>query len=154
MTEPLRSRAADDPAVPEPVHDPAAEPVQDPAAASVRDPATEPVQDLVPEPGRDPVLEPVVDFSRTAHRLRLVLTTIGTAAVVLWLVLGFVGDGLEPRLLAELLGLGLLLAFAVEVVVVGGAALRGMLRAGARGDRLASADVTLLPPQLTRRRRR
>jgi hypothetical protein len=116
----------------------------DPDATAAVDPADE----AVIEP------EPVVDFSRTARRLRLVLTTIASAAVVAWLVIGFAGDGVEPRLLAELLGLGLLLAFAVEVVVVGGAAVRGMLRAGERGDRLASADVALLPPQLTRRRRR
>ena len=50
-------------------------------------------------------------------------------------------------------GLALALLFVAEVVIVGGSALRGMLAAGERGDRLASSDVSLLPPQLTRRRR-
>jgi hypothetical protein len=40
----------------------------------------------------------------------------------------------------------------VEFVVVGGSALRGMLRAGERGERLASGDVMLLPPQVRRKR--
>jgi hypothetical protein len=96
----------------------------------------------------------VVDFHRTWRRLRVSLLSVGGLVVLGWLVLGAVGDGWSLRLLAELFGLGLFVSFAVEVVVVGGSAARGMLRAGERGDRLAGGDVSLLPPQLTRRRQR
>lgn len=96
----------------------------------------------------------IVDWRRTARRIRLVLTSLGVVVLGVWLAVGVFGEqGLRPRLLAELVGLALLLAFLAEVVVVGGAALRGMLRAGERGERLAGSDVSLLPPQLTRRRR-
>ena len=96
---------------------------------------------------------PVVDFPRTLRRLRRSLSLVGTLVALGWLIGGALGDGWSLRLLAELTGLGLLASFALEVVIVGGAAARGLLDAGARGDRLAAADVSLLPPQLTRRRR-
>ena len=97
---------------------------------------------------------PIVDWSRTARRLRAVLTTLGAVVVLTWLGLG-VGTGeLTLRALGELVGIGLLVAFVLEAVIVGGSALRGLLAAGARGDRLASGDVSLLPHQLTRRRGR
>lgn len=104
---------------------------------------------------RGPEVEaaPIVDWRRTARRLRGQLLAIAGLVVVGWFVLGLLGDGLTARLLAELTGLGVFLAFLAEVVVVGGSAVRGMLRAGERGERLASADVTLLPPQLRGRRR-
>ncbi len=95
----------------------------------------------------------VVDFPRTIRRLRVSLTAIGALVLIGWTVGGAIGDGWSLRLLAELFGLGLFAAFAVEVFVVGGSAARGMLQAGARGDRLAGDDVSILPPQLTRRRR-
>lgn len=101
-------------------------------------------------------LEPpsIVDWGRTARRIRLVLASLSVIVLGAWVALGvFGGSGFEPRLLGELVGLALLVAFLAEVVVVGGAAIRGMLRAGERGDRLAGSDVSLLPPQLTRRRR-
>lgn len=79
------------------------------------------------------------------------LGAIGAAIVVVWLVVGALRGGPTLRLLGELVGFGLLSAFVVEVVVVGGSALRGMLLAGERGDRLAGADVSLLPPQVSRR---
>lgn len=116
--------------------------------------------DGVVEPGDGSVppehLQPpsIVDWGRTARRIRLVLTSLGVLVLVAWLAIGVFGTvGFAPRLLGELLGLALLVAFLAEVVVVGGAAIRGMLRAGERGDRLAGSDVSLLPPQLTRRRR-
>ncbi len=96
---------------------------------------------------------PIVDWRRTAHRLRRVLVVIAAVVVAVWVGLGIAGDGFGLARLAELAGLGLLVAFVGEVVVVGGSAVRGMLTAGERGERLASADVSLLPPQLTRRRR-
>jgi hypothetical protein len=107
-------------------------------------------------PERDEVVErpSVVDFPRTIRRLRTSLTVVGSLVLLGWLAAGALGgQGWSLRLLAELIGMGLFASFAVEVVVVGGAAARGLLDAGERGDRLASADVSLLPPQLTRRRR-
>ena len=96
---------------------------------------------------------PLVDFRRTARRLAIAVGAIGVLVLATWVVL-VVTTGAPLRLLAELAGLGVLGAFAVEVVVVGGSALRGMLTAGERGERLASRDVALVPPQLLRRRGR
>jgi hypothetical protein len=93
----------------------------------------------------------LIDWARTARRLRQVLTGLGVVVLVAFGLLSFARAGVQLTLLAELVGLALLVAFAVEVVVVGGSALRGMLTAGARGERLASADVGLLPPQVLRR---
>jgi hypothetical protein len=112
---------------------------------------TEP--DATPPPGAD-ARPPVVDFPRTIRRLRTSLTVIAALVVLAWVAVGAVTGTWTVRTLAELAGFGLFAAFAVEVVVVGGAAARGLLTAGERGDRLASADVSLLPPQLLRRRRR
>lgn len=99
----------------------------------------------------DPPLAPVVDYAATWRRMRRTLAGIGILVVVAWLVRGALGGGLDLRTLAELLGFGLLLSFAAEVVVIGGSALRGMLAAGERGDRLSSPDVSLFPPQVGRR---
>jgi hypothetical protein len=95
----------------------------------------------------------IVDWHRTGRRLRRQLVVIAGLVVVAWLVLAVRAGGPSLRALAELVGLGVLLAVAAEIVVVGGAALRGLLAAGERGDRLASADVSLLPPQVSRRLR-
>ena len=99
-----------------------------------------------------PVTAPLLDFRRTARRLALALAIIGALVLVGWGVLA-VATGAPLRLLAELAGMGVLAAIAVEVVVVGGAAVRGMLTAGERGERLAAPDVSVIPPQLARRRR-
>lgn len=96
--------------------------------------------------------EPIVDFTRAARRLRVSAVVLGAGAVVGWITTGLVTDGLVLGDLGTWVGLALLGMFLVELVVVGGSALRGMLRAGDRGDRLAGGDVGLLPPQLTRRR--
>lgn len=98
-------------------------------------------------------LPPIVDFPVIWRRLRRSLTVIGAVVLIVWAVWGAVGDGWDVRILAELVGLGLLVSFAVEVVVVGGSAARGLLAAGERGDRLSSEGVSLLPPQVGRRRR-
>lgn len=95
----------------------------------------------------------IVDFRRTARRLRLGVAVVALSVVSVWGVLAAT-SGASPWVLAELAGLGLLILFVLEVVVVGGAALRGLLAAGDRGDRLAAGDVSLVPPQLTRRARR
>lgn len=72
-------------------------------------------------------------------------------AVVAWLVVGFASGGPDLSDLGGFVGIALGGMFVVELFVVGGAALRAMLRAGERGDRLARGDVGLLPPQLSRR---
>jgi hypothetical protein len=108
---------------------------------------------VVGAPSPSPTPSRVVDWSRTVRRLRRSLLTIAVLVLVTWLTLGAIEGALTARLLAELVGLGLLASFLVEVVVVGGGAVRGMLAAGERGDRLSGGDVSLLPPQLTRRRR-
>lgn len=96
----------------------------------------------------------LVDHARIARRLRRWLALLVLATLVAWLVGGLLGDGPTLRDLAGLGGVALLLALLVEVVVVGGAAVAAALRAGERGDRLASDDVTLLPPQVRGRLRR
>lgn len=94
---------------------------------------------------------PVVDHAAVARRLRRALVVIGTVVLAAWLVAAVRSGGAALADLAGLVGLGLVAAFAVELVVVGGAALRGLLEAGARGDRLSSPDVALTPPQWRRR---
>jgi hypothetical protein len=93
----------------------------------------------------------IVDWHRTGRRLRRQAVVIVVLVLVAWLALGVAGGGPTLRSLAELTGLGVLVAIAGEVVIVGGAALRGLLNAGQRGDRLSSSDVSLLPPQVSRR---
>lgn len=97
---------------------------------------------------------PLVDWSRVGRRVGLSAVVLAVLTVVVWLATGLLGDGLSLRSLAGWGGLALGLMFLAEVVLVGGAAVRGMLRAGERGERLAGGDVSILPPQLTRRRRR
>ena len=97
---------------------------------------------------------PVIDLATTARRLGRVLAAIGVVVLAVWVVRSTIAGAARPRELAELVGFGLVAAFVVEVVVVGGAAMRGLLAAGARGDRLSGPDVALLPPQWRRRLRR
>jgi hypothetical protein len=101
-------------------------------------------------PARPDTLPPIVDWQRTARRLRTILLVIGAIVLAVWLGVGLLGDGLRLRLLGELVGIGLLVAFVAEVVVVGGSAVRGLLVAGERGHRLSLWDVSLIPPQLRR----
>ena len=96
----------------------------------------------------------ILDHARIARRLRRWLVLLLAATLFAWLVGGLLGDGPTLRGLSSLLGVAVLLALFVEIVVVGGAALAGALRAGERGHRLAAADVTLLPPQVASRFRR
>jgi hypothetical protein len=96
----------------------------------------------------------LVDYIRTARRMRTSALVLGVVALVGWLVTGIATGGLTGGSLGAWLAMVVLGMFIVEVVVVGGSALRGMLRAGDRGERLASGDVGLLPPQLHGRRSR
>ncbi len=96
----------------------------------------------------------LLDHARIARRLRRWLMLLVAATLVAWLAGGLIGDGPTLRGLAGLLGVAVLLALLVEVTVVGGAAVGAALRAGARGERLASSDVSLVPPQVRARLRR
>lgn len=96
----------------------------------------------------------LVDHARIARRLRRWLVLLLAATFIAWIVGGLIGDGPTLRDFAGLLGVALLLALFVEVVVVGGAAVSAALRAGERGERLAAADVMLVPPQVAARLRR
>ena len=103
-----------------------------------------------PSPQEDEVH--LVDWRRTALRVRRSVLVLGALVVLGWLVTGLLGDGLRLGALGGWVGLGMAVLFVVEVVVVGGAAVRGMLRAGAEGERLAGSDVGLLPTRWRRRR--
>jgi hypothetical protein len=96
----------------------------------------------------------LLDHARIARRLRRWLVLLSGATLVAWLAGGLLGDGPTLRGLAGIGGVALLLALVVEVMVVGGAAVGAALRAGERGERLASSDVSLVPPQLGARLRR
>lgn len=89
--------------------------------------------------------DPVVDWAGVGRRLRKSVTIVGAvmgAGIALtWLVAG------SPALGVWLFA-GLAAMFVAEIVVVGGSAVRGLLRAGERGDRLARPDVSLLPARL------
>lgn len=93
----------------------------------------------------------LVDYARAARRIRTSAVALGSLAVVGWVVTGLATEGVAVDDLGTWIGVALFGMFLVELVVVGGSALRGMLRAGDRGERLAGGDVGLLPPQLTRR---
>ena len=96
----------------------------------------------------------LVDHARIARRLRRWLALLVTATLLAWLVGGLLGDGPTLRGLAGLVGVAILLALLVEVFVVGGSAVAAALRAGERGERLSSSDVSLVPPQVSARLRR
>jgi len=96
----------------------------------------------------------LLDHARIGRRMRRWFVFLSVATLAAWLVGGLVGDGPTLQGLAGLLGVAVLLAVLIEIVVVGGAAVGAALRAGARGERLASPDVALVPPQLRRRRAR
>lgn len=100
------------------------------------------------EPATGTEQPPLVDWRGTGRRLRRSAAGLLGGAVVAWLLVGLVGGG--PRLseLGNYLGAAVGGMVLVEIVVVGGSALRGMLRAGERGERLAGGDVSLLPPQV------
>lgn len=106
-----------------------------------------------PDPHRDgtPRSAPLVDWHRTARRLGRSLAVLAAIVVTASVVISVAAGAPAWARAAELLGLALLVAFVLEAVIVGGSALRGLLRAGERGDRLAGDDVALVPPQLLRR---
>lgn len=94
----------------------------------------------------------LIDWRRLGRRLRVTVVALVAAAVALWVGTGLAHGAVRLEDLWGYVGLALAGLFVAEIVFVGGAALRGMLRAGERGERLAGNDVGLLPPQLRRRR--
>lgn len=110
----------------------------------------------VPPDASEPASEtpPLIDWGRTARRLRRVVLALAVVVIVGWVAIGITSDaGFRLRVLGEMTGLAVLVAIAAEVVIVGSVALTGLLRAGERGERLAGSDVSLLPPQVRRGRR-
>lgn len=94
---------------------------------------------------------PLVRWRRLG-RLVLVAALVAAALVAVGGGVLVVAAGRPFGDVLPLAGL-VVVAFLVTVVVaVGWSAVRGMLRAGDQGERLASRDVGLLPPQARRRR--
>lgn len=100
------------------------------------------------EAHHDPGAVGLVDWGRTGRRVRTSVAVLTGGVLVAWVVLSLAGGGFDAGTLGGLVGLAVTALFVVEVVVVGGAALRGMLRAGERGERLSSRGVGLLPPRI------
>lgn len=92
----------------------------------------------------------LLDWGRVGRRVGWSAAGLATLAVVAWLAVGLATGGPSLGDLGGYLGLALGGMFVAELVVVGGAAIRGLLRAGERGERLAGGDVGLLPPQVSR----
>lgn len=105
-----------------------------------------------PAPSPSEAAPQLVDWSLIGRRLRWTAVTLLAAAIGSWVLVGALGSGLRLADVWGYVGLAFVGMFVVEVVVVGGSAVRGLLRAGERGERLAGDDVGLLPPQLGRRR--
>ncbi len=122
--------------------------------ASVAEPVVAPGADSsAPSRPADAEAEPapLVDWVVTARRVGRSSAVLLGLALLGWVVRAAIVDAWSWSHLGNWLGLALAGIFVVELFVVGGSALRGMLRAGERGERLASHDVGLLPP--IRRRR-
>lgn len=100
------------------------------------------------EEQQDPGAVGLVDWGRTGRRVRTSVLTLTAVVLAAWVVLSVAGDGFDLGTLGGLVGLAMAVLFVIELVVVGGAALRGMLRAGARGERLSSQGVGILPPKM------
>ncbi|HKJ56929.1 MAG TPA: hypothetical protein VJ978_13180 [Nitriliruptoraceae bacterium] len=111
----------------------------------VAGPASAP--EVVLEDGDEPEVA-LVDWGLAGRRLALSAVVLLAVALGAWIVTSLVVGAWRPGVLGNFVGLALVGVFLVEIWVVGGSALRGMLRAGEAGHRLAGSDVGLLPPQL------
>ena len=101
-----------------------------------------------PDPADDPGAVGLVDWGRAGRRVRTRVLVLAVLVGVAWVGTSLARGEFSLGVLGSLVGLALVVLFVVEVVVVGGAALQGMLRAGARGERLSSQGVGLLPPRM------
>lgn len=102
---------------------------------------------VVLDDGHEPEVA-LVDWALAGRRLARSAVVLLAAALGAWIVTSLVSGAWRPGVLGNFVGLALVGVFLVEIWVVGGSALRGMLRAGEAGHRLAGSDVGLLPPQL------
>lgn len=100
---------------------------------------------------RDPVL---VDWPRAGRRLARSAVVLSILGVTGWIATSIVTGHWRVSTVGNWMGLVIAGMLLVELWVVGGSALRGMLRAGERGERLSSRDVGLLPPQARKPRRK
>lgn len=97
---------------------------------------------------------PLLDWARIGRRVGWSAAVLLLLSVLAWLGIGLATGGPDLGDLGGYLGLAAAGMFVAELVFVGGAALRAMVRAGERGERLAGGDVGLLPPQVSRWLRR
>lgn len=109
--------------------------------------------DRADEPATAPAREhpPIVDWNVIGRRLRTTALVLLALALTAWIVVGLTGDGVRLADVWGYVGLAFAGMFVAELVVVGGSAVRGLLRAGERGERLAGSDVGILPTQVIRR---
>jgi len=94
--------------------------------------------------------EPIVSFADTARRMRRFAIALGSLTFVLVVLRAVADGGFSGQMVAETVGLVLLLALFGEVVIVGSVAIRGARRAARSGQRLSQGDVALVPPQVGR----
>lgn len=116
--------------------------------------ARDPDQQAEPDAETAPPAPAIVDWGVIGRRLRLSALSLLGAALLAWIVVGALRGGIVLADLWGYVGLAFAGMFIAELVFVGGSAVRGMLRAGERGERLAGSDVGILPPQVGGRRRR
>lgn len=114
---------------------------------------TGPVQWSRQTPPDNPDDRAVVDFPAVGRRL-LRLLALAAAVVVGGSVLLAVVPAWQWswRSVGEIAGWTVVATLVIEISITASTAVVGLLRAGERGDRLAGSDVSLLPPQLRRRR--
>lgn len=119
------------------------------AAVDPGEPEEQPVDAASSRADGAPVL---VDWTVIGRRLRASAIALLGAAVVAWVVAGLLHGAVRVGDLWGYVGMAAIGMFLAEIVFVGGSAVRGLLRAGERGERLAGDDVGLLPPRRSRRR--
>ena len=93
---------------------------------------------------------PLVDWRSLGRRVGRVAVAIAAVAVLGAVVTGLV-SGWSRSVALTWAFLGVAGVLVAAMVLAGWSALRGMLRAGERGERLAGGDVGMIPPQLRRR---
>lgn len=105
-------------------------------------------------PASDQRDEPVVDFAWVRRRIGVVGAVWAALAVLGAVLSAGLAGGLSAAAVRLWLGVAGLGTVVSAVGLVAWSALRGMVRAAERGDRLAGDDVGLLPPRRRRDRGR